>query len=111
MTLAPGVLTGAYSFQAMTSPFVWVNPSTLPEGDYKARLTRLVEDTFESLKVADVRLRLEGATDVVGVLQDLAREFDAFQRDLASRARYSDVTVKDPHDRAQKINALVDPLD
>lgn len=105
------VLSAAYSFQAMTSPFVWVNPATLPEGDYKTRLTTLVDMAYEDLRLADVRLRLEGATEVVGKIDELASEFGIFQRDLASPGRESDVTIKDLWERREKIGGLVIPLD
>ena len=79
------VLNAAYTFQMFTSPFVWVNPRTLPEGDYKTRLTKIVDQAYEDLRVATVRLKLEGATEVVGRVEDLARDFAQFQK--ASRAK------------------------
>jgi hypothetical protein len=105
------VLRAAYSFEAMTSPFVWVNPSTLPEGDYKTRLITFVENAYEGLKNADVRLRLEGATEVVDAVDYLTRAFGDFQSDLASPDRHSNANIKDLWDRAEKIKALVTPLD
>jgi hypothetical protein len=105
------VLTGAYSFESMTSPFVWVNPETLPPGDYKDQLTKLVDGAYSGLRMADVRLRLEGATEVVQAVHQLTVEFRHFQRGLVGHARYSDPTVIELWERAQKIQALVAPLD
>lgn len=105
------VLSAAYSFQAITSPFVWVNPKTLPEGAYKTRLTKFVAKAYEDLRLADVRLRLEGATEVVGKVEELAREFGQFQDGLGSRSRDSDATVTALREHQEKINELVAPLD
>lgn len=100
------VLSGAYAFASLTSPFVWVNPRTLPAGNYKDQLTSLVIKATEDLRLAYVRLRLEGATDVVTAINDLAFEFELFQRNLADKQ-----PLKEAWESAQKINALVGPLD
>ena len=100
------VLRSAYAFEAMTSPFIWVNPQTLPPGDYRDRLIALVNAATEDLKLADVRLRLEGATDVVKVIHELSLAFQQFQRGLADKE-----PLKTTYAIAQRITALVEPLD
>lgn len=100
------VLMGAYAFESLTSIHVWVNPRTLPPGDYKDRLTAVVDKAYEGFRLADVRLRLEGATEVVDAIHELARMFGDFQADLVDKSASRDVWEK-----AQKIKELVKTLD
>src|SRR5260370_390001 len=99
------VLSGAYAFESLTSPFVWVNPNTLPAGPYRDHLIELVKTATEDLRLAYVRLRLEGATDVVTAINDLAMQFERFQRGLANKE-----PIKEIRENADAIKALVEPL-